>query len=152
MSAMARDHCLGAGMQISRARVITEPRPQLEHILERRLCERAHIRPARGKAREIGGNRLHRRLLQHDFREPNAIGVGLLARQCAPREDTAMAVIPKQKRRSAGARIEDAPRTDGVEALALARAGILSLRNARCYRHVYRLYGPGRPMWQSRTP
>src|SRR5262249_44281589 len=97
VSAMALDHGLGAGVQMSRARIIAEPGPELEHVLERRRRERAHARPARGKTREIGYDRLGRGLLQHDLGEPDAIGVGPVAGQCAPGKLAAVAVVPSQE-------------------------------------------------------
>src|SRR5271166_6960629 len=99
MPAVAHEHSLSAGVKVSRPRVIAKPRPHLEHVIDRGLRERAHNWPARSKAHEIWCNRLHRGLLQHDFGEPNPIGVGFLARQGAPREDAAMAIIPMQERR-----------------------------------------------------
>src|SRR5262245_14781733 len=97
MSAMALDHGLGAGVEMARARVIAEPGPELEYVLERRRRERAHARPARGKAREIGHDRLDGGLLQHDLGEPDAIGVGPLAGERAPGKFAAMAVVPGQE-------------------------------------------------------
>ena len=97
VSAMALDYGLGAGVQMPRARVIAEPGPELEHVLERRRRERAHARPARGKAREIGYDRLGRGLLQHDLGEPDAIGVGPFTGQRAPGKLAAMAVVPGQE-------------------------------------------------------
>ena len=96
-STVMRDHRLGAGMQMPRARVIAEPGPQLEHVLERGCRERAHVRPARGKAREIRRDRLRRGLLQHDLGEPNPIRVGPLARHGAPRQRATVAVVPGQE-------------------------------------------------------
>ena len=53
-SAVTLDHRLGAGVEISGARVIAEPGPQLEHVIERRRRQRPHIGPAR---RESARNR-----------------------------------------------------------------------------------------------
>ena len=59
-------------MQVSRAGVITETGPSLEHIIERRRRQRADVVPARQKAGVIGRHGLDRGLLQHDFGEPDA--------------------------------------------------------------------------------
>ena len=48
-SAVPLDHGLGAGMQVARARVIAEPGPQFEHVIERCRRERVHVRQARRK-------------------------------------------------------------------------------------------------------
>ncbi len=43
LPAVALDHGLGAGVQIACARVVAEPGPELEHVVERRRCQRPHI-------------------------------------------------------------------------------------------------------------
>ena len=126
VSPMALDHCLRAGVQIARPRVVAKSRPQLEHIFERRARKNAHVWPAGSKAREIRGNGFYRRLLQHDLGEPYPIRVRLLARQCAPGKHAAMAVIPAEQR--LGRRTETAFPQRRV--IALAR--LLSPRNRRC--------------------
>jgi hypothetical protein len=126
-SAVALDHRLGAGVEMSRARVIAEPGPQAQHLLETRGGKCMHARPPRDEARKIRRDRLHGGLLQHDFGEPHAIRVALLARCRAPGQRAAMAVIPGQQ---IGAARMHRPRR------------VLSPFHVSCYRH-------GRSMWQS---
>ena len=96
---MSLNHRLGAGMQISRPRVVAQAGPEPEHLVERRQRECAHSGPTRGEAREIRSNSLDRGLLQHDLGEPHAIRIGPLAGQCAPRKHTAVPVVPPQEGR-----------------------------------------------------
>ena len=70
---------LRAGMQIAGARVVAEPGPQPQHVVERRRRERLHVRPALDEAREIRRHRPHGGLLQHDLGEPHPVRVGGLA-------------------------------------------------------------------------
>ncbi len=97
-SAVLRGHGLRAGVQIARARVVAEPGPQPQHVVERRGRERVHIRPARDEAEKIGRDRLHGGLLQHDLGQPDAIRIGGLAAQRAPRQLAAVAVVPGEQR------------------------------------------------------
>ncbi len=64
-----------AGMQVAGARVVAEPGPEPQHVVERRRRQRADVRPAREEAREIGPDRLHGGLLQHDFGQPDPVGI-----------------------------------------------------------------------------
>ena len=89
---------LGAGVQIAGARVIAKPRPGGEDIFERRLGQRLDARPARHEFAEISRDARHRRLLQHDFRQPDRVRVRRPSRRRAPRENPAMAVPPRQQR------------------------------------------------------
>ena len=89
---------LGGGVEMSRTRVIAKSGPQLEHVLERRCSERAHIRPAGSKAREIRRDRLHGGLLQHDLGEPDAVRIGALAMSGAPRQHAAVPIVPGEQR------------------------------------------------------
>ncbi len=86
-----------AGMQVARPRVVAEPGPEPQHVVERRRRERIDIRPAREEAREIRPDRFHGGLLEHDLGEPHAIRVDRLARLRAPRQHAAMAVVPGQQ-------------------------------------------------------
>ena len=78
-SAVLLDHGLGAGMQVAGARVVAEPGPELEHVVERRGGKLRDRRKAREEARIIRSDRLHGGLLQHDLGEPDPIGIGALA-------------------------------------------------------------------------
>ena len=102
MSAVLRCHGLRAGVQVSRAGVIAEPGPGLEHVVERRRRQRLHIRPARQEFRVIRPDRLHGGLLQHDLRQPHVVRVGPLARRGTPRQMAAMPVVPGEQRRGIG--------------------------------------------------
>ena len=73
---MLARHSDGAFVQIAGASVVAQPRPLLQHMIERRGGQRLHGRPALEEPLEIGRHRRHRGLLQHDFRQPDAIGIG----------------------------------------------------------------------------
>ena len=98
---MPFDHGLGASVQMARARVVAEARPEFEHVAERRRREGVHVRPACSKPREVRHDRLDGRLLQHDFGEPHAIGIRPLAWRGAPGKHAAMAVVPGEEVRAA---------------------------------------------------
>ena len=65
-------------MQVSCAGVITQAGPQGEHIVDVGIGEGFYCGKTRQKAGVIGNNRLHLRLLQHDFRQPDPVRVGRL--------------------------------------------------------------------------
>ena len=90
-------------MEVAGARVIAEPGPQLEHVLDVGLRQRRHGREPRHEPRVIGRNRRHGGLLQHDLGKPHPIGIGGLARRCPPRQGAAMAVIPGEQGGGVGA-------------------------------------------------
>jgi len=94
-----------AGVQIARPRIIAEPGPHSQHIVERGLAERVDVRPARQKLPEIRPHRFDAGLLQHDFRQPNPIGIGAFAGWRPPRQLAAVAVVPCQQQRRAGSAI-----------------------------------------------
>jgi tripartite-type tricarboxylate transporter receptor subunit TctC len=97
MPAVTRHHRSGAGVQVARAGVVAKPGPELEHVIEIRGSERAHVRPALRETLVIGGDRLHRRLLQHDLGQPDTVGIRRLARLRPPRQPATMTVVPGQK-------------------------------------------------------
>jgi len=79
------------GMQVTRACVVAEAGPEMQHTVEPRLRERFDIRKAFKKALEVGDNRCDLRLLQHDLRDPDCIGVS----RSLPRQPLAtVPVIP----------------------------------------------------------
>src|SRR6185437_13423636 len=133
--AMALHHGAGTGMEMARPRVIAQALPGMENILERRRGKRAEIGPARHETVKMASYGRHRRLLQHDFAEPDAIGVGTLARQRAPGQVTAMAVVPVEQalrqiarldrgrggRSLSGARFGTGHSTDAAKATTMAR-------------------------------
>src|SRR6185312_16394553 len=82
---------------VARTRVIAKPGPSGEHVVERRIGQRLHVRPEREKFAVVACDRLHRRLLQHDFAQPDAVGIGALAPGRPPRQHARMLVVPGQQ-------------------------------------------------------
>ena len=68
-------------MQVARAAVIAEPRPAGENVIGGSGGERGNIREAGKETRIVVKHGRHLRLLQHDFREPDAVGVVALPGQ-----------------------------------------------------------------------
>jgi hypothetical protein len=89
----------GAGVQVACPGIVAEPRPGAEHLIERGRGQRLDARPALHEAQEVRRDGGCRRLLQHDFGQPDAIGIGRFARFRPPRQAPAVAVVPGQKRR-----------------------------------------------------
>jgi len=85
-------------MQVAGARVITEPLPNLQYLVERCRGERRNIGPACHESVEIWAHSRYGRLLQHDLAEPDAVGIGPAAGWCPPRQNAAVAVVPVEKR------------------------------------------------------
>jgi hypothetical protein len=98
---MVTQHGDRTGMQITRARIIAEPGPHPQHVIQRGATEGCDIRPARQKLLEIRPDRFDAGLLQHDFGQPDPIRIGPLARRRPPRQPAAMAVIPGEQQRGA---------------------------------------------------
>jgi len=81
-SGMIGDQHLRAALQMAGTRVITEPGPQSEDLVERRRRQMRQVGKMRQKAEVIRLHAAHLCLLQHDFRQPDAVGVaGVLPRQ-----------------------------------------------------------------------
>ncbi len=97
-SACARDR-LGAGVQVSRPRVVAEPGEGADHGLERRGGQILDPRPFLDEGPVVGRRGLRRRLLQQHFGEPDPIGVRRLARLGAPGELASGAVPPRKRAR-----------------------------------------------------
>ncbi len=99
---------LGAFFQVAGARIIAEPRPGLHDVLGIGLRKVRHGRPARGEEREIGFDRLHGRLLQHDLGKPDPVGVGPFAarghRRAHPPGQVAMVPVVPGKNEVGGRR------------------------------------------------
>ena len=91
-------HGLGAGIKISRPRVIAKPRPGRENLVARCGRQRFRARPSRHECLEIGNDGFDRGLLQHDLRKPDHVRIGRLARTRAPRKIAPRAVIPVEER------------------------------------------------------
>ena len=69
------DDGAGAGMQVAGARVISEPLPDLQNLVERGCCQRSNIGPTCHESVEIRADCCHCGLLQHDLAEPHAVRV-----------------------------------------------------------------------------
>lgn len=54
-------------VQIARPGVVTEPRPQVEHFVQRRVGEIGHRREMGHKPFKVRNDRRHLGLLQHHF-------------------------------------------------------------------------------------
>src|SRR5262245_42672920 len=72
---MQGDHRPRRGVQIPGPRVVSQPAPQGEHLVEISRGERPHIREAREEAPVIRNDRRNLRLMKHDFREPDTVGI-----------------------------------------------------------------------------
>ena len=96
-SAVALGERPGAGMEVAGARVIAEPGPGLHHLFDRRLGEPCDRREALQEALVEGLHGRNRRLLQHDLRQPDAIGIGRRAGLGAPGQVAAVPVVPGEK-------------------------------------------------------
>ena len=83
-------------LKIPRAAVVPQPLPELHQPVGLRRRERRDVRKRRHEPLEVRQHRRHARLLQHDLGHPRPIGRDLLA----PREHTAVFVVPAQQRRA----------------------------------------------------
>ena len=69
-------------MQIARPAVITQTAPQAQHLIQMGSRQRVDIGKSRQKTLVIAQHGDHLGLLQHDFRQPDAVGVArVLPRQ-----------------------------------------------------------------------
>ena len=88
-------------MQVSGASVIAQSCPGRENIIL--LLRIGQIRPPVGQRVEklaiISTYRLNGGLLQHDFRQPDAIGIGAFSCRRAPGQHPAMHIVPGQQAR-----------------------------------------------------
>ena len=91
------DATLRCGVQVARPRVVAEPGPQRKHAIERRLGETGEIGQCGHKALEIRDHHRDLGLLQHDFRQPDAIG---RARMLPGQVVAAIAIEPGYQARS----------------------------------------------------
>ena len=64
-------------MEVARAGVVAEPAPRGEHIVERRIGQRTHVREPREEALVVRDHRRHLRLLQHDLGQPDAVRIAV---------------------------------------------------------------------------
>ena len=74
IAAVPRDDHLRGALQVARARVVAEPGPQVQHLVDRRCGERSR-RPGNApmNASKYGIDRRDLRLLQHDLGDPHAV-------------------------------------------------------------------------------
>src|SRR5262249_58515998 len=109
---MLLDGHLCTPMQVARASVVAEAAPEGEHVLDRRRRERRYRGKSLQEALVVAEHGRHLRLLQHDFREPDTIGVtGLLPGQPA----AAMAALPRDDARGEGQGVPCGRRLAGDE-------------------------------------
>ena len=80
-------------MEVSGAGIVAEAFPKLEHAVERGVGEVAYGREGGEEAFEVGDDGFDARLLEHDFGEPDAIGVA----RAAPREVAGGGAIPGEE-------------------------------------------------------
>ena len=69
---------LRRAVEIARARVVPEPAPEREHVVERRGRQRAQRGKAAEEAPVVGDHHLDARLLQHHLADPDAVRVARL--------------------------------------------------------------------------
>ena len=88
-------HNLPCGpVQVARPRIVAQPLPLRQHLIQRRFSQHPHIRKHVHETLKIGDDGLHLRLLQHDLRHPDSIGrARMLPRQVM----TAMFSMPGQQ-------------------------------------------------------
>ncbi len=69
----------GAAVQVAGARVVAEPRPGGEHVVERAFRKSLDGREATEPALEERHHRGHSSLLEHDLGDPYPVGIARLA-------------------------------------------------------------------------
>ena len=80
LAAKAAGDVVGAFLQVARPGIVAEARPGAQDRLFLGACESLHGRPAVDKLVEVAFYRLDGCLLQHDFGQPDVIGIGTHAR------------------------------------------------------------------------
>ena len=83
----------GGFFQVAGAAVIAKPLPQLQQLLLLHGSQRGDIRQGVGEPLEVCNTGLHPGLLQHDLRDPGAVGTGVFP----PGEPAAVIVVPAQQ-------------------------------------------------------
>ena len=63
----------GRPVQVARPRVVPQAAPQVQHLVEIGLRQARHIREPRKEPCEVGDDRAHLGLLQHDLRHPDPV-------------------------------------------------------------------------------
>ena len=91
LAPMQLHNILCAAVQIAGAAVVTQAAPQAQHLIQRRCCQISDRRETQQKPPVIVQHRDHLGLLQHDFRQPDAIRV---ARVLPGQAVASMAFLP----------------------------------------------------------
>jgi len=93
-----RGHFASTGQQVAGAGVVTEACPGGHDFRVRRSRQRFHGRPAAGELGEIGFYRRDRGLLQHDFGQPDPVGIGRRrAGRRTPRQIAGVGIVPVEQ-------------------------------------------------------
>jgi hypothetical protein len=93
---MLADNLLSGALEIPGARVVTEPGPEMQHLIERRGSQGCDIRKALQEAPVIINHGCNLGLLQHDLRHPDPVGRPLvLPGQIVP----AVLAVPADQRK-----------------------------------------------------
>lgn len=79
--------------KVADAGVVTQPLPGLEEGLILGGGEGRDVREGGEEAGEVGADRLDLRLLEHDFADPDGVGVGM----AAPRHGTLARAVPREE-------------------------------------------------------
>src|SRR5262245_51734433 len=93
-AAIRHGHLARRAMQVARPRVIAEPGPPGQDVVERRGRQRAHRGKARQPLLEVGDDCLGARLLQHDLADPNGVRIA----RSPPGQISMTAAIPADER------------------------------------------------------
>jgi hypothetical protein len=83
-----------AAMQVARPRVVSQPLPGVQNLIQIGRRKVRDGRPASQEGFEIRHNGGHRGLLQHDLGKPYVIWIGPRSRRGAPRQKAAVPVVP----------------------------------------------------------
>ena len=89
-------HAHGRAVQVARARVVAEAGPQMQHVVDRRVGQRAYVGEALHEALVVRNDGRDLRLLQHDLRDPDAVGRAVVL---PGKIVAALARVPVQQRR-----------------------------------------------------
>jgi hypothetical protein len=92
-----RRHLTGADMEIAGAGIIAKPGPGPQDIVEGSGAQGVDIRPEAKEFGVIAAYRRHRGLLQHDFGQPDTVGVGGRTRLCPPGQVAGLPGIPGEE-------------------------------------------------------
>ena len=123
-------------VQSSRTRVVAEPRPLREHLLDRRRGQRLDVGKRGDESFVIRQHGLDPRLLQHDLGDQHAIRIAALA----PRQRAPIRAIPREQSARRGPRVvveRDHRRAlDGAK-IFLARESVLINETSALARKIF---------------